>query len=76
MGNTVARGLIQGRAGPPLLIFMLGWAFVGKEQGPDATLRLVPIIFFIIVFFLFFKVNFFSLATNRQITAIGNAGSL
>lgn len=68
--ETVARGLIQGRAGPSLQIFMLGWVCVGKEQSSDATLRLVPmILFFIISFSPFFKVKKFSLETKRQITA-------
>lgn len=61
--------LIQERAGPPLLVFMLGWVCVGKEQSPDATLRLVPMIFSIIIFPPFFKVKHFSLETKRQITA-------
>lgn len=34
MGNTAARGLIQGRAGPPLLVvFMSGWVF-GEGAEP------------------------------------------
>lgn len=51
MGNTVARAIIQGKAGPPLLVFMLGWVCVGKEQSPEATLRLVPMVFFLLLAF-------------------------
>lgn len=36
LGTTVARGLIQGRAGPPLLVLLLGWVCVGKEQSPKS----------------------------------------